>query len=36
MLGDTRSMGYQDHLASSRAVYDHSADQYVAGVGTTV
>ena len=25
-----------DHLASTRAVYDHSAAQYVAGVGTAV
>lgn len=29
-------MSEPDHLASSRAVCDHSADQYLAGVGTAV
>lgn len=34
--GPAQVAGESDHLASTRAVYDHAADQYVDAVGTTV
>jgi SAM-dependent methyltransferase len=35
-VGDGSGASESDHLASTRAVYDHATDQYVDAVGTTV
>ena len=35
-MGETPTVNEPDHLTTSRIVYDHSAGDYVAGVGTAV